>query len=675
MAELVLAARSSPPWSPRAASRPRPPRRSRSSARARAGGGSGGRPRRCRTAARGSRITSAPPASPECSAIQPAWRPITSTTITRLWLSAVVCSRSIASVATCTAVSNPNVMSVPPRSLSIVFGTPSTGRSCSACSLAAAPSVSSPPIAIRPSRSSERRFSRIRSGAVVARERVRARGAEDRAAARQDAARGLHRQLLEGVLERAAPAVAEADDRVSVAVDALADDRPDHGVQPGAVAAAGEHADAHDRHVSPAAAAVRMTVRAVRGRATACALRGPARARPRGLPRRRRRRRAGGPAGRAHRLHEPARARPVGRRGRRRGGGRPAGLPAGARTAPARTRCGSCASTRRRAAGEPWDPGQVQANAERASDDPSAIAYIGELGLGASAISVPVTNDAGLLQVSPLDWLTSLTRAPPGRAGRGAPERYYPTGRRTFLRLTPNDLREVELLTGRLGTLGARRVALVAGEGVYAEELASQLAERLRRAGHTLIAIDDLTDDPAAARARVAEHRGGATRTRSSTPAWATARRSACSRRSRARCRPRRCSRGAACSTGRRCASARLRRGWRRYSPLAAGRELRPLGASACSRRCGARADRRRPGPRRSTDTRPRGWCSTRCASGGSRRPAVVRAALRPRARARRRSGRYEVNRSGDVTGPPMTLYRLENGVFQPASGGRADRR
>ena len=70
---------------------------------------------------------------------------------------------------------------------------------------------------------------------------------------------------------------------------------------------------------------------------------------------------------------------------------------------------------------------------------------------------MPVTNDAGLLQVSPFDSLTSLTRAPPGRAGRGAPERYYPTGQRTFLRLTPNDLREVELLTGRLGTLGRAR--------------------------------------------------------------------------------------------------------------------------------------------------------------------------------------------------------------------------
>ena len=46
---------------------------------------------------------------PACSAIQPAWRPMTSTTSTRWCDSAVVCSRSIASEAMLTAVSKPNV--------------------------------------------------------------------------------------------------------------------------------------------------------------------------------------------------------------------------------------------------------------------------------------------------------------------------------------------------------------------------------------------------------------------------------------------------------------------------------------------------------------------------------------------------------------------------------------
>ena len=57
----------------------------------------------------GTRITSAPPAIPEWSAMCPAWRPITSQTMTRLWASAVEWSRSMASVAMVTAVSNPKV--------------------------------------------------------------------------------------------------------------------------------------------------------------------------------------------------------------------------------------------------------------------------------------------------------------------------------------------------------------------------------------------------------------------------------------------------------------------------------------------------------------------------------------------------------------------------------------
>src|SRR5438552_3862102 len=72
----------------------------------------------------GIRITSAPPAIPPCSAIQPACRPITSTTMARLWLVAVVWRRSSASITAATAESKPKVMAVASRSLSIVFGTP-----------------------------------------------------------------------------------------------------------------------------------------------------------------------------------------------------------------------------------------------------------------------------------------------------------------------------------------------------------------------------------------------------------------------------------------------------------------------------------------------------------------------------------------------------------------------
>jgi len=63
---------------------------------------------------------------PDCSVSQPALLPISSTTITRPWLSAVVCSRSITSVAMSQAVLKPKVTSVPQMSLSMVLGRPIT---------------------------------------------------------------------------------------------------------------------------------------------------------------------------------------------------------------------------------------------------------------------------------------------------------------------------------------------------------------------------------------------------------------------------------------------------------------------------------------------------------------------------------------------------------------------
>jgi branched-chain amino acid transport system substrate-binding protein len=141
-----------------------------------------------------------------------------------------------------------------------------------------------------------------------------------------------------------------------------------------------------------------------------------------------------------------------------------------------------------------WDPGQVDENASRAARDPRTIAYLGELNLGGSAVSVPVTNEAGILQVSPGDGLTSLTRRPPGRAAAG-PERYYPSEGRTFVRLVPDDLVQAELIVERMQALGVERPALVVGSGVYERELAGQVIARAREAGIEPVEAKELRDE------------------------------------------------------------------------------------------------------------------------------------------------------------------------------------
>jgi branched-chain amino acid transport system substrate-binding protein len=146
--------------------------------------------------------------------------------------------------------------------------------------------------------------------------------------------------------------------------------------------------------------------------------------------------------------------------------------------------------------GPTWDPAAVEANARRAATDPTTIAYIGELDQGGSAVSVPVTNDNGLLQVSPADGLTTLTREQPGAVKGTGPARYYPSGRRTFLRLMPNDALQAAELVRWAREDGARRLAVIQDARVFGRALAQQVANAAERHGLTVIGPLEPRDDP-----------------------------------------------------------------------------------------------------------------------------------------------------------------------------------
>src|SRR5215212_6961900 len=103
-----------------------------------------------------------------------------------------------------------------------------------------------------------------------------------------------------------------------------------------------------------------------------------------------------------------------------------------------------------------WTPARVAENARTAVEDLQTIAYLGELESGASAISVPILNEGGMLQVSPGDTFAGLTE----RGGPGEPDKYYPSGRRTFARVVPADDEQVAQLVKLLHRARARRVWL-----------------------------------------------------------------------------------------------------------------------------------------------------------------------------------------------------------------------
>jgi branched-chain amino acid transport system substrate-binding protein len=89
------------------------------------------------------------------------------------------------------------------------------------------------------------------------------------------------------------------------------------------------------------------------------------------------------------------------------------------------------------ARGRVWDPVAVGQNARRAAQDSSAAAYIGELDSEPTRGSVPITNDAGIVQVSPGASAIDLTG--PAEGYPDSPDRYRPSGSATFARMVPSD--------------------------------------------------------------------------------------------------------------------------------------------------------------------------------------------------------------------------------------------
>lgn len=134
-----------------------------------------------------------------------------------------------------------------------------------------------------------------------------------------------------------------------------------------------------------------------------------------------------------------------------------------------------------------WDPGQVFLNARMAVRDERTIAYLGEFNSGASAVSIPILNEAGILQISPSNTYVGLTR----REGAhfGEPVKYYPTGVRTYGRVAPADHTQAHALLAYARERGRRRIAIVHDGEVYGKGLAELVEARARRHGVELVAV------------------------------------------------------------------------------------------------------------------------------------------------------------------------------------------
>jgi branched-chain amino acid transport system substrate-binding protein len=132
-----------------------------------------------------------------------------------------------------------------------------------------------------------------------------------------------------------------------------------------------------------------------------------------------------------------------------------------------------------------WTPEAASANARKAAQDDKAIAYIGEFNSGASAISIPILNEVPLAQVSPANTAVGLTSDEPG-ADKGEPDKYYPTGKRNYVRIVPKDTIQGAALATLMKQDGCTKVGILNDKEVYGAGLARNIEMSAKEQGLTV---------------------------------------------------------------------------------------------------------------------------------------------------------------------------------------------
>jgi branched-chain amino acid transport system substrate-binding protein len=150
------------------------------------------------------------------------------------------------------------------------------------------------------------------------------------------------------------------------------------------------------------------------------------------------------------------------------------------------------------AAAGKWDPGSTSADARKAAQDKSTIVYLGEFNSGASAISIPILNEAGILQISPSNTAVGLTRSQ--GADKGEPDKYYPSGKRTYGRVVPADHIQAAAQVTYQKDQGCTKLYILNDKEVYGKGLADQVATIAKAQGLTVLGNDGI--DPKAANYR-----------------------------------------------------------------------------------------------------------------------------------------------------------------------------
>jgi len=139
-----------------------------------------------------------------------------------------------------------------------------------------------------------------------------------------------------------------------------------------------------------------------------------------------------------------------------------------------------------------YDAAAETDNVNKVVNDADAMVYMATYNSGMAKISIPITGEAGMAQISYANTYPGLTHAVPEVTTEGEPDVYYPSGKRNYMRVCPADDKQgAAQALWAYNEMGKRKAYVLNDQSLYGAGVALLFKVFFEKLGGQVLGFED----------------------------------------------------------------------------------------------------------------------------------------------------------------------------------------
>ena len=138
-----------------------------------------------------------------------------------------------------------------------------------------------------------------------------------------------------------------------------------------------------------------------------------------------------------------------------------------------------------------WEAGKESDHANKVINDADAMVHMATYNSGAAKIAIPILNAAGMAMISYANTYPGLTKAVEGATEEGEPDKYYPTGKRNYMRVCPaDDIQGGASAAWAYDEMGKKAAYVLDDQSLYGHGVATVFKNQFEKKGGTVLGAE-----------------------------------------------------------------------------------------------------------------------------------------------------------------------------------------